>query len=47
MFDYASDTLPKVAKLGFYEMHYIDVITCTPPRECFNKNHPVTKIELF
>jgi len=44
-YEYAMETLPKIAELGFHGIHYIDVITCTPPRECFNKNHPVSKKE--
>lgn len=38
-------TLPEVAKLGFRGMHYIDVITCTPARECNSPAHPVNKRE--
>lgn len=38
-------TLPEVANLGFRGTHYIDVITATPPRNCYNPNHPVNKKE--
>lgn len=38
---FAKEDFPKIAKLGFRETHYIDVITATPPRRCYNKNHPV------
>ena len=43
--DFAKDTLPDVAELGFRGTHYIDVITATPPRYCYNKNHPVNRKE--
>lgn len=39
--DFAKEDFPKIAKLGFRGTHYIDVITATPPRRCYNKNHPV------
>lgn len=41
----AYETFPPVAKLGFYGTHYIDVITATPPRTCYNPNHRVNKKE--
>lgn len=39
--DFAEEDFPKIAELGFRGIHYIDVITATPPRCCYNKNHPV------
>lgn len=35
--------LKKVRDLGFYGMHYIDVLGTIPPRDCFSKEHPLTK----
>lgn len=42
-YEISMQTLPEVAKLGFRGMHYIDVITCTPARECYNPKHPLNK----
>lgn len=39
----SKQTLSEVAELGFRGLHYIDVITCTMPRECHSKEHPVNK----
>ncbi len=44
-YEQAKELLPKVADLGFRGMHYIDVITCVTPRECFSPVHPVNKKE--
>ena len=44
-YEISMETLPEVAKLGFRGMHYIDVITCAPPRECCSAKHPVNKKE--
>ncbi len=44
-YEIALQTLPHVAELGFHGMHYIDVITCTPARACYSKDHPVNKRE--
>lgn len=44
-YEISMETLPEVAELGFRGMHYIDVITCTPPRECCNEKHPINKKE--
>ena len=41
----AYETFPPVAELGFYGAHYIDVITATPPRYCYNAAHPVNRKE--
>ncbi len=37
----AKELLPAVKDLGFGGLHYIDVITATPPRRCYHKEHPV------
>ena len=37
--DYAEKDLPKVARLGFEGLHYIDVMSVVPLRECYDKNH--------
>ena len=44
-YDISMETLPAVADLGFRGMHYIDVITCVPPRECNSPVHPLNKRE--
>lgn len=44
-YEISMETLPEVAELGFRGMHYIDVITCTPPRECNSSKHPISKKE--
>lgn len=44
-YEISKQTLPEVAELGFRGTHYIDVITATPPRFCYNKNHPVNRKE--
>ena len=44
-YEISMETLPEVAALGFRGMHYIDVITCTPPRECNNPHHIINKKE--
>lgn len=44
-YDNAMETLPPLAELGFRGMHYIDVITCSPARECYSKDHPINKRE--
>lgn len=42
-YDIAQIELPKVAKLGFSGLHYIDVISSTPLRRCYDKNHPANE----
>ncbi|MBO5754468.1 MAG: hypothetical protein J6R89_00265, partial [Clostridia bacterium] len=37
----AETTLPKVADLGFYGLHYIDVIGLHPLKECYDPRHPL------
>lgn len=44
-FEVGMETLPDVAKLGFQGMHYIDVITATEGRACFNPKHLINKKE--
>lgn len=41
--EYAKRDLPKVAQLGFKGIHYIDVMSTVPLRECYDKNHPSDK----
>lgn len=40
-YEMASENLLKVASLGFYGIHYIDVLSVIPPIVCYDKNHPV------
>ena len=42
-YEISMENLPEVADLGFRGMHYIDVITSTPARQCFDINHPINK----
>lgn len=44
-YEISCETLPAVADLGFHGMHYVDVITMTPARECYSDSHPVNKSE--
>ncbi|MGN0178735.1 MAG: DUF5696 domain-containing protein [Monoglobaceae bacterium] len=44
-YEISMETLPEVAELGFRGMHYIDVVTCTPPRECSSSKHLINKKE--
>ena len=39
------EDLPKVRDLGFHGIHYIDVISCVPPRRCFSEKHPCSQKE--
>ena len=41
-YEIALKDLKKVQELGFYGMHYIDVLGTVPPRHCFSKKHPLT-----
>ena len=41
--EYAKKDLPRVAELGFRGLHYIDVISVVPLRECYDKNHMADK----
>lgn len=38
-----SDDLPKLAKMGFEGIHYIDVMTIIPVLACFDPRHPLTR----
>lgn len=42
---FEKENLPKIAKLGFNGLHYIDVITNVPLLKCYDKNHPATRTE--
>lgn len=44
-YEISMETLPAVRDLGFRGMQYIDVITCTPARECYHPEHPINKKE--
>lgn len=35
--------LEMLSQIGFYGMHYIDVITILPLIKCYDKNHPVSR----
>ncbi len=37
----AKALFPDVRKLGFRGTHYVDVITATPPRNCYHPDHPI------
>jgi hypothetical protein len=39
----AKDELPKVAELGFYGLHYIDVISTIACAPCYDPKHPQTR----
>lgn len=41
--NYARRDLPKVRDLGFYGLHYIDVISCVIPYDCHDKMHPLNR----
>ena len=41
--EYAKADLPRVAQLGFRGLHYIDVMSVVPLRECYDPNHPSHK----
>ena len=43
--DYAKKDLPKVAELGFKGLHYVDVMSVAPLRECYDEKHPCTKTQ--
>lgn len=44
-YETAKAELPKVARLGFFGLHYIDVMSVVPLRRCYDKNHPSTEKE--
>ena len=39
---YTERNLIDVQKMGFSGLHYIDVLTNFPPRDCYNPKHPMT-----
>ena len=41
--EFAKANLHKVADLGFRGLHYIDVMSVIPLRECYDKSHPADK----
>lgn len=41
--EYAEENLPQVSAIGFKGIHYIDVMSVVPLRECYDQNHPCTK----
>ena len=41
----SNDVFTKMKELGFYGMHYIDVISINQPRQCFDEKHPSTHNE--
>lgn len=43
--EYAKNDIPKVADLGFKGIHYIDVMTVVPLKECYDTNHPCSKLD--
>ena len=40
--EYAERNHKKVEEMGFKGLHYIDVLTNFPPRNCYSKKHPMT-----
>lgn len=38
--EYAERDLPRISRLGFRGLHYVDVMTCIAPYNCYDKNHP-------
>ena len=44
---FAMEDLQKIQGLGFHGIHYVDVISCVPPRPCFAKEHPCTQKEFI
>lgn len=43
--EYAKQDLPKVEKLGFKGLHYIDVLSIVDPDSCFSEEHPCSARE--
>ena len=43
--DFAKTDLPKIKDLGFCGLHYIDVLSVVPLRQCFDKKHPCNSKE--
>lgn len=44
-YEYAMEDLPKIRDLGFMGLHYVDVLSVSPLRNCFDKNHPCNSRE--
>ncbi len=44
-YEFAKVDLERIKKLGFYGLHYIDVLSVVPLRWCFDKNHPLNSKE--
>ena len=47
---YAERDLPRISQLGFRGLHYIDVMTCIAPYNCYDENHPTNSgqtVELY
>ncbi|MCQ2385688.1 MAG: DUF5696 domain-containing protein [Clostridia bacterium] len=43
--DFAKKTLPRVAELGFAGLHYVDVLSVLPVKDCHHPAHPSTYAE--
>lgn len=43
--DNAHRMMPEIAELGFNGIHYCDVLSCVPARECLDEKHPLTHRE--
>ena len=42
---YAKSDFPKIAEMGFKGIHYVDVMSVAPLRECYDENHECTKLQ--
>lgn len=42
---YTERNLTEIEKMGFRGVHYIDVLSNFPPRNCYSKDHPMTARE--
>ena len=40
---FARKDFANIAALGYKGLHHIDVISCIPPRDCHDPNHPLTR----
>ena len=43
--NYARKDLPKVRDLGFFGLHYIDVVSCVKPYDCHDHMHPLNRAQ--
>ncbi|MDP4133588.1 MAG: DUF5696 domain-containing protein [Bacillota bacterium] len=41
----AEEIIPKIGELGFYGIHYVDVMAVVPLRKCYSKDHPANRKE--